>query len=178
MSDVSRNIFLNTVAGMYANDKTAGVFIGGWQSKDGSKKYPSGLGIATSGLLAGAADDLYNKRRAEGRSALRSALGYLNGEMGAIAGGVAGIPLAPLTLGASIPIGAATGAAGQTALALNDSPWVHVLPTVGGAGLGALMGGMVGASMRPKDASGLAAGAAIGAGVGGIGGYALSRLMN
>lgn len=166
-------------------DKTAAslsdLFIGGWKSQDGTKR-PSGMGMATSGLLAGAADDVYERRRAKGRGALRSALGYLNAPMGAVAGGVAGAPLAPFTLGMSIPIGAATGAAAQTSLADSDSPYVHVLPTLGGAGIGALLGAGIGAGVNTRpgkvNTEGAIGGGLIGAGVGGLGGYALSRLVN
>lgn len=169
-------------------DKTAGsgedsVFIGGWKSKDGSRKNPSALGIVSSGLLAGAADDLYTQRRAKGRGAVRSALGYLNAPIGALGGGLAGAALAPVTFGLSMPIGAAAGAAGQIAMAGNESPYVHILPTLGGAGIGAVLGAGIGGNVNTSPArgfndTGAIIGGLAGAGLGGLGGYALSRLIN
>lgn len=169
-------------------DKTAGdggdsVFIGGWKSKDGSRKNPSALGIVSSGLLAGAADALYTQRRAKGRGAVRAALGYLNAPMGALGGSIAGAALAPVTFGLSVPIGAAAGAAGQIAMAGNESPYVHVLPTLGGASIGAVLGAGIGGSVntsptRSFNDAGAVIGGLAGAGLGGLSGYALSRLMN
>lgn len=181
MSEVSRNLFMMSVVDKTADGSNSfsDYIIGGWKSRSGAKR-PSGIGIATSGLLAGATDDLYTRRRAEGRSAIRSALGYLNPAIGAVAGGVAGVPLAPLTFGASIPVGIATGATAQTALADSGSPFVHLIPTLGGIGAGALIGGTLGGLAGNKQfrAEDVGAGALIGAGVGGVGGYALSRLIN
>lgn len=173
---------VNAHAGDY-DDGSDNVFIGGWKSKASSRKNPSALGIVSSGLLAGAADDLYTQRRAKGRGVIRSALGYLNAPVGALGGGLAGAALAPVTFGVSLPLGAAAGAAGQVALAGNESPYVHVLPTLGGAGIGAALGVGIGGSVGTTPVNsfndtGAVIGGLAGAGLGGLAGYSLSRLMN
>lgn len=178
-------------------DKTAGAgaYVGGY-GKGSDNAFPSALGLATAGPSASSADYVYRKRRAEGRGRLKAlansygnaALGTLNGAVtgglggallgggiGAAIGGPAGGYVGAQLLGNLGGFGGAmAGAPNQLSLASDNSPLVHLLPTLGGAGIGGLAGAIYG----DRKGENQLAYTGLGAGLGGLAGYGLSRLMN